>query len=228
MLMMPSTDDDRHLEPPAPALRFFDVGLPRGRLSFEAHAGELVHLSGGAPIAQLRVLAIASGHSFGGPGRCEIDGLDTKSLDAHQREALRSRQVARALLSDSLQPHLPLLANVAQPALTRGVPAPVALHRASLELDALGMAEQQSLPPSALNAAETRLALVARALVCRPRLLIVERPEVGLGGSEITSLRIALRSAAAAGCCILMTSMHPRLAAAADRWVEIESPPLPQ
>jgi predicted ABC-type transport system involved in lysophospholipase L1 biosynthesis ATPase subunit len=135
---------------------------------------------------------------------------------------LRSSQVARALVSDTLSPELPLLANVGRLALARGVPAHLALHRAALELDALGLAEAQSLPPTAVGLAAQRLAVIARALVCRPRLLILERPDLGLGPDELTHLRVALLAAAANhGCCILMTCNQPRLAAAAHLQVQI-------
>jgi len=206
-----------------PAVRFEQVALPGNLLSFEAHAGEIVHLAGGAPMVQLRVLAIASAHTFSGPGRCRIAGLDTMALDASQRQALRGRHIARALISDSLRPGLPLLANVAQAALQRGLSAHEALQRAAPELDALGLGEMQSLPPAVLTPAQTRLALVARTLVCRPRLLLLERPEVGLGAAEITSLRIALWAMASTyKVCVLMTTTHPRLAASADRRVVLD------
>ena len=211
-----------------PALTFDGVDITGTRLSFDAYAGELVHVAGGAPVAQLRVLAIASGHAFGGPGRCLIDGVDTMALELAEREELRRRRVARALLIDQLQPHLPLMANVVQSALSHGVPARVAFQRAALEIDALGLAEHRSLPPSVLGPAERRLAIIARALVCRPRLLIVERPELGLADAGVAAVRSALQNATASGaCCVLMTTEHPRRAAAADRRVEIGRVPAP-
>ncbi len=209
-------------ERPWPVLRFDRVAVPGGAVSFDAHPGEIVHLAGGSTIAQLRVLAVASGHAFGGPGRCEIAGLETMSLGPAQRESLRISQVARALVSDTLDPELPLLANVARMALARGVPAHLALHRASVELDALGLVEGQSLPPTAVGLATQRLAVIARALVCRPRLLVLERPDLGLGPDELTNLRVALLAAASThGCCVLMTCTQPRLAQAAHQKVQI-------
>jgi putative ABC transport system ATP-binding protein len=219
-----SSTSPPHATRSVPAVHFENVALPGGHLSFEAYPGEIVHLEGGTPTTQLRVFAVASAYVFGGAGRCRIDGLDTLTLDDTQRQTLRSHHIARVMVSDSLMPSLPLLANVAQPALQRGQSAHEALQRASNELDSLGLTEAQSLPPSVLSLAQTRLALVARAIACRPRLLLLERPEIGLGAAEITSLRILLSALATSELvCVLMTTTNPRLAASADRRVALDS-----
>ncbi len=205
-----------------PCIVFDGICLPGHRISFQARGGDVVHLAGGSAMAQLRVLAIASGHSFAGPGRCRLFGLDLMALTPAQRLALRSQQIGRVLQGDTLPAGLPLLAGVAQPALQRGLSAHEALHRAALELDALGLGESHSLPPTVLGTAQRRLALLARALVLRPRLLLLERPETGLDTQALTSLSLALWAAASAGCCVLMTTAHPRLAAAALQRVSLD------
>lgn len=207
----------------APHLRFEDIALPGRRLSFTLHAGEILHLQGGTTMAQLRVLGIASAFGFGRGGRCLIFGLDLMALSPEQRVQLRQQQIGRVLQTDTLPDGLPLLAAAAQPALQRGCSAHEALHRAAQVLDALGLAEAQSLPPAALSPAATRLGLVARALVARPRLLLLERPELGLGEAEVTSLLLALQDAAAGGAGVLLTSTHRQLAAAAHRSVQLDA-----
>lgn len=209
-------------------VEFDHIALPGHELSFEARAGEFLHLAGGSAVSQLRVLAIASAFTFGGPGRCRLFGLDVMKLTAAQRLQLRRQQIGRVLQSDRLPSGLPLLAGVAQPALLGGMSAHEALHRAADELDAVGLVEQQSLPPTVLEAGTLRLALLARALVARPRLLLLERPEIGLDASDITTLMLALGAAAAAGSCVLMTSSHPRLSGAAHWRISLDAPGRPE
>ncbi|MFY9509428.1 MAG: ABC transporter ATP-binding protein, partial [Rubrivivax sp.] len=60
------------------------------------------------------------------------------------------------------------------------------------------------------------------ALVARPRLLLLERPELGLGEAELTSLLLAVDNATAAGAAVLVTSSHPRVAASAQRRVALD------
>lgn len=209
-----------------PILRLQDIPVPAGRLSLQARPGDLVRLQGASDVALLRLLAIACGHAFGGPGRCTIDGEDTRTLDAAGRQALRARCIARALLFDTLEPRGPLVAAVAQGALRNGVPPPSALHRASVELDLLGLGGCQGEAPALLSAAERRLALVARALACRPQLLVLEQPDRDLGAAERASLRRALALAADRGVCVLFTASHPSLAALATHDVRVGRPTL--
>lgn len=213
----------RHAGQQIPALRFDRIQLPGGdTFSFAAAPGEVVQVSGGTPMARLRVLAIAAGYGFGGPGRCEIDGCDTKELDAAERAALRDRAVARVLSGAELTPRTPLVFAVAEEALERGASGPLAMVRAMAVLERMGLAAQAMLPPRALTATQVQLAVIARAMTCRPRLLVLERPETGLDTTGVARLMAALRHATRReGCCVVMSSQHPLLAAAADRRVVI-------
>lgn len=207
-----------------PVLRFDDIPVPAGRLSLRAYAGDRVQLQGAGEVALLRLLGIACGHAFGGPGRCRIDDEDTRALDAAGRAALRARCVGRALLFDTLPPEMPLVLAVAQGALRQGVPAPAAVHRASVELDVMALASCATRPAAALSAGERRLALVARALACRPQLLVLEQPDRDLDPAQRATLRRAIVAAAEHGTCVLFSAGHPSLAAVATHHVRVSRP----
>jgi putative ABC transport system ATP-binding protein len=97
-----------------------------------------------------------------------------------------------------------------------------AFDLAALELDALGLSDLMHRRPAALTPDARRLVLIARALVGRRRLVVVEQPETDLSPTQITAVRLSLWTAAALhGCCVLMTTGHPRLAASANRSVPL-------
>lgn len=206
---------------PVPALALHDLPVPGGRISFEAHAGDLVLLRGATPEAQWRLLAIAAGHAFGGPGRCLIDGQDTRPLDRHTLAALRLRSTARVLARDQLRAAGNLLTVTAQAAVERGVPPPVAVHRAADELARIGLGSRLDASAASLSPAEQRLVLLARAKACRPCLLVVERADDGMDAAERSQLRGALADAAQQGSCVLMSAEHPSFAAIATRHLHI-------
>lgn len=194
-------------------------GLPLG---FQAEAGDIVHLRGGT--SGLRRLMLETATLDRPPqGRWQVLGLAAEHLSHAQRTLLQRRHIGRALLGDALDPALTALGNVAQARRRVQPPAGDAFDLAALELDALGLSDQMHRRPAALAPDARRLVLIARALVGRPRLVVVEQPEAELSATQVTAVRLSLWTAAALhGCCVLMSTDHPRLAASANRSVPLQ------
>ncbi len=206
-----------------PVLRLRDVGVGETSLNLSAYAGEIVHLGGGSQMARLRVLAMAAGFGPGGSGHCEVLGHDLHELGEAQRRTLRERHVARVLACDHLPEAASVLAAVALPLVRLGVTLGDARARAELELDALGVGPLAQQRPDALSRPDARMVLLARALVTRPRLLVLEQPETDLSPTAVSALRLALWALSSAfGSCVLMSTHHPRLLASADRYVDLD------
>jgi ABC-type lipoprotein export system ATPase subunit len=204
----------------APVLNLQDIALPGGRLSLRTEVGDIALIEGLPPLVAWRVLAIGAGFAFGGPGRCEHGGVDTRSLTAQERATLRARMVARAMLCDELDIQRSLLDNVLDAGLQRGVPASLVRHQALHALESLGLQALQNEPVSALSLAHQRLGVMARALACHAPLLVLERPENHLDDQQVTLLRSAIWLAAFdSGSCVLMTTGHALLASLAQRGV---------
>ena len=220
---LPSRSAAVPMQPTPPVLRLRDVGVGDAVLSLSAYPGEMVHLGGGSQLARLRVLAMAAGFGPCGSGRCEVLGRDLHELRDEDRRWLREHRIARVLSCDHLAEADTVLAAVTLPLVRQGVPLADARARAELELDALGATALVPRRPSALSLPESRLALQARALVTRPRLLVLEQPETELAPSAVSALRLALWSLSSAfGTCVLMSTSHPRLVASADRQVDLD------
>jgi predicted ABC-type transport system involved in lysophospholipase L1 biosynthesis ATPase subunit len=213
--------------PTQPVLKLSEVGMGEISLSVCAYAGEIVHLGGGTPAARLRVLAMAAGFGPCGSGRCEVLGHDLLELNEAQQRLLRDRHVARVFAGDHLSEAATVQAAVALPLVRLGMPLADARARAELELDTLGCVALADLRPEALGPAEAHMALMARAMALRPRLLVLEQPETGLAPTEVSAVRLGLWSLASAfGTCVLMSSSHPRLLATADRYIDLDRKPL--
>lgn len=211
---------------PDPALRLQDVGVGEISLDLALYPGEIVHLAGGAQAARLRVLAMAAGFDPCGSGRCTVLGHELHELDEHGRRALRDRDIARVLGCDHLPEAATVLALVAMPLVRQGLALAEARARAELELDALGCSPLLDRRPETLDEGESRLVLLARAMVARPRLLVLEHPEHALSAVAVSAVRLALWSLSSAfGTCVLMSTDHPRLIASADRYIDLDRAP---
>jgi branched-chain amino acid transport system ATP-binding protein len=78
-------------------------------------------------------------------------------------------------------------------------------------LDRLGVADAAHKPPTALPYPVQKQVALARALVSRPRLLLLDEPAGGLGSSDIAALASLIRelpSAEASPCSVLLVEHH--------------------
>jgi putative ABC transport system ATP-binding protein len=213
----------QRFQPAVPVLRLDDVGLGSARISLRAYPGEIVHLGGGSGPVRLRLLMRAAGFEAASSGRCEIADFDLQGLNETQRGAVRDQHVARVLLGDRLADAATVQASLALPLVRLGQPVQDALARVAQVLVDLGCAALAPLLPTQLDTMQTRLALLARALASRPRLLVLEHPEHSLGPLQVSALRLALWSLCCnANTAVLMSSDHPRLLSSADRYINID------
>jgi branched-chain amino acid transport system ATP-binding protein len=75
-------------------------------------------------------------------------------------------------------------------------------------LDRLGLAAHAHTPVAALPYPERKRVALARALVVRPRLLLLDEPAGGLGAEDIGELDRVVRELAGQGCSVLLVEHH--------------------
>ena len=86
------------------------------------------------------------------------------------------------------------------------------LRRAAMDcLSELGVAEAAGRRPDSLPYAVRKRVALARALVSRPRLLLLDEPAGGLGGEDIDELATLIRalpSRSGGGCAVMLVEHH--------------------
>ncbi|KOV37252.1 ABC transporter ATPase [Streptomyces sp. XY431] len=198
-------------EPPAPLLRTRAVDVVRdGRhllrgIDLAIHPGEHWALLGPNGAGKSTLLALLGAVSH--PTRGEVDVLgrrlgrvDIRELRAHlghvnPRHPLRSPLTVREVV-------LTGVTNTIEPDLNRK-PAPEELERAELLIGTLGMTAAAESPWTTLSQGERGRALIARALMPSPRLLLLDEPATGL---DLTARELLLDS------LDLLRHQHPELA----------------
>jgi lipoprotein-releasing system ATP-binding protein len=163
-----------------------EVVLFRG-LEFCVAAGEMVAIvgeSGTGKSSLLHLLAALDRPTAGDVWIGNGEGGETNlgRLNAREAAEFRNRDVGYVWQFHYLLPEFTARENVAMPLLARGVRRSVAMQRASLWLDEVGLAARADHRSGELSGGEQQRVSLARALVTGPKLLLADEPTGDLDG----------------------------------------------
>lgn len=172
--------------------------------SFTVGRGEFVVLTGSNGAGKSTVLELITGAVAPDGGRVAVAGEEPARLRGAALGALRRAigivpQDPR-LLADRSVPE-----NVMLPLLVDGLPRKQAAERARSALARVGLAVDASVPAQ-LSASARQLTALARAIVNRPAVLLVDEPTAILDAAAAAELLRLLEQFSRAGMAVLMTS----------------------
>ena len=188
-------------------------------VSLTIDEGEIVTLIGANGAGKTTLLKTVSGLIRAGRGSIEFDGCDIARRPAHKVVKMRISQVAegRAILK-----RMTVLENLQMGAHTRrdgGVAAD--LERMMDKFPVL--AERRRQLAGTLSGGEQQMLAIARALMARPRLLLLDEPSLGLAPMMVTQIFRTLRDLRAEGNTIFLVEQNARRALQlADRGYVLE------
>ena len=180
-----------------PALEFDQVTFGYGRVavlrdvSLRIYPGEFYAIVGGNGSGKTTLMKLGLGLLHAGYGTVRLFGEPVDEFsDWHKVGYVPQRAAARSSLPISvdevvrtgLAGHLGLLRR------------PTAAHRERIEhvADVMGLHDIRSEPIGRLSGGQQQRALIARALVTEPRLLVLDEPTTGVDAAARSALREAL------------------------------------
>ena len=189
-------------------------------VSLELRAGELLCVVGPNGAGKTTLIATLAGMLRARAGRIAFEGRDITVLPAHRFCAAGiaivpegRRLFTRMTVRENLE-----LGSV--------VPAAKALRRESL--DAIlelfpALREKLASPAGELSGGQQQMVAIARALMARPRLLLLDEPSLGLSPLIVEHMFDAVRRIHAQGVSVLLVEQNVHLALAlADRAYVLE------
>lgn len=189
-------------------------------VSLTVAAGELVALVGGNGAGKTTLLRTVSGVRPASAGRIAFDGRDITRLTPARRVAQgivqvpEGRQVFAPL---SVEDNL-LLGTYARGRAERAD----GLERAYHMFPALK--QRRSAPAGALSGGQQQMLAIARGLMARPRLLLLDEPSMGLAPLLIAEIFAAIQALKRAGTTILLVEQNAAQALkVADRAYVLET-----
>ena len=140
------------------------------RLNLTIKAGEFFTFLGPSGCGKTTTLRMIAGFEEPTSGRLLLDGKDVTGVPAHQRN------VNTVFQSYALFPHLKVGENVGFGLSVKGVAKDEIRERVKAALESVHMAHAIDRKPSALSGGQQQRIALARALVNRPSVLLLDEP----------------------------------------------------
>jgi lipoprotein-releasing system ATP-binding protein len=198
-------------------------------LDVEVRAGEMVAVvgeSGTGKSTLLHLLGTLDRPTEGTVRFFPPEGGAGEDVFARSDEALaafRNRQIGFVFQFHHLLPEFTALENVEMPALIARQGGPASRERAEALLAGLGLGQRLGHRPSQLSGGEQQRVAVARALMNRPGLVLMDEPTGNLDVATAGRLHDELRRLSHADeQAFVIVTHNPALAALADRTLRLE------
>ena len=175
------------------ALRLAGVTKAFGRvtalndLSFEVAAGRFFALFGPSAVGKTTTLRAIAGLVPPDSGTIHIAGADVTTAP------IRGRGVGMVFQSFALYPHLTVAENFAYPLREAGVAAAEIAARVSETAEMLRLGHRRDQKPNTLSGGEQQRVALGRALIGRPRILLLDEPLTNLDAKLRHDMRAELK-----------------------------------
>ncbi|MFI5845780.1 ABC transporter ATP-binding protein [Catenuloplanes sp. NPDC051500] len=197
-----------------------DAQALRG-VSLTVDEGELVTLLGANGAGKTTTLRAVAGVRPVSRGELLFDGAPLHTVPAHRRPGLG---IALVPEGRELWPQLTVRENLELGAYSR----PARAHRATTLAEVYArfpvLESRAAQLAGSMSGGEQQMVAIGRALMSRPRLLMMDEPSLGLAPVVVTQMFAAIRELHAAGLTILLVEQNlARALEVADRGYVIET-----
>ncbi len=178
-------------------------------IDFHVAQGELVALIGSNGAGKTTTLRTLAGLLHPAGGQIQYDGKNLKNIPAHQRAAMG---IALVPEGRGVFARMTVAENLQMGAYTRSDK-----HEITSDLQRMyglfpRLAERKDQLAGTLSGGEQQMVAMARALMSRPRLLMLDEPSMGLAPIMVQKIFETIRDIAALGMSILLVEQNARLA----------------
>jgi branched-chain amino acid transport system ATP-binding protein len=178
-------------------------------ISLSVGEGEIVTLIGANGAGKTTTLMTISGCVRARSGAIRFRGRDISGLPPHEIVALGLVQSPEGR---KIFPRLTVAENLEMGAFTRRDPDGIAADQNRVfELFPI-LAERRRQPGGTLSGGEQQMLAIARALMARPRLLLLDEPSLGLAPLVVSRIFEVIRELNREGATILLVEQNAQMA----------------
>jgi len=178
-------------------------------VDFAVNAGEMVTLIGANGAGKTTTLKALTGLVRPAAGHVRYNGADVTALPSHRLVALG---IALVPEGRGIFPRLTVEENLAMGAYSRDDGAAIRTDRDHVFGLFPRLAERRRQVAGTLSGGEQQMLAIGRALMSRPRLLLLDEPSMGLAPLLVQKIFETIRAVASAGVTILLVEQNAKLA----------------
>jgi branched-chain amino acid transport system ATP-binding protein len=178
-------------------------------IDLEVRAGELVTVIGANGAGKTTTLKALAGLIAPAAGRVRYRSEDVTALPSYQRVG---RGLALVPEGRGVFPRLTVEENLDLGAYTRRDAAQIAADRERAFTLFPRLAERRRQLAGTLSGGEQQMLAIGRALMSRPRLLLLDEPSMGLAPLMVQKIFETVRAVAREGVTLLLVEQNARLA----------------
>jgi spermidine/putrescine transport system ATP-binding protein len=165
----------------------YGSALAVDNVSLTVQAGEFLSLLGPSGCGKTTTLRLIGGFEFPDDGTIAISGRNVENLPPHKRP------VNTVFQAYALFPHMKVADNVAYGLRLSGVPKSQIADRVSRALDMVRMTSFATRKPAQLSGGQQQRIALARALVNRPAVLLLDEPMSALDRKLREEMQVELK-----------------------------------
>lgn len=191
-------------------------------VSLKAYKNELLMIIGPSGCGKTTLLSVIAGTLSFDSGAVDVFNTCLNDLKEEQITKFRCEHVGFIFQQFHLIPTLNCLENVAIPLLLQNEKMSVALEKASVMMDMIGLKGKELAKPKHLSGGQQQRVAIARALVHNPGLIICDEPTSSLDAStgELV-MSILSEIAKKHERCVMIVTHDNRVFHYADRMIEM-------
>jgi branched-chain amino acid transport system ATP-binding protein len=198
-----------------PLLRVSQLSVAYGgiqavrNLSLEVAQGEMVCLIGANGAGKTTTLKALSGLIAAQSGSIQLDGQPLSGLPAH---TIARRGMALVPEGRGVFPRMSVAENLMMGAYIRTDRAAIAHDLDQVYSLLPRLTERRAQPAGLLSGGEQQMLALGRAMMARPRLLLLDEPSMGLAPLMVQAVFDIIRRIAASGVAVLLIEQNAHLA----------------
>ena len=178
-------------------------------IDFSVAAGEMVTLIGANGAGKTTTLKALTGLIRPSAGRVRYNGADITAMPSHRLVALG---IALVPEGRGVFPRLTVEENIDMGAYCRGDKRGIRADHDQVLTLFPRLAERQQQVAGTLSGGEQQMLAIGRAIMSRPRLLLLDEPSMGLAPLMVQKIFATIRAIAATGVTTLLVEQNAKLA----------------